>query len=117
MTMSPNRSMKPTPTLTLMLGALALATLGAISPAEAQTRSSSASPDQPTRVRVTSLKTPLRETCSETAKVKGTLSEGDELEVVSRDAGWYRVRLPGSGGAEGCVAARAVESADAPRRG
>ena len=46
------------------------------------------------------------------------MSEGDELEVVSRDGAWYRVRLPGSGGAEGCVAARAVEPADgSPRRG
>jgi hypothetical protein len=102
-------SMKPSMKLTLALSALAIATLGAMTPAEAQT--------QPKRVRVTALKTPLRETCSETAKVKGTVSEGDELEVVNRDAGWYRVRLPGSGGAEGCVAARAVESADAPPRG
>ena len=38
-------------------------------------------------MRVTALKTPLRETCSETGKVKGTVSEGDELEVVSRDGG------------------------------
>jgi opacity protein-like surface antigen len=70
-----------------------------------------------TRVRVIALKTPLRESCSDAAKVKGTVSEGDELEVVSREAGWYRVRLPGSGGAEGCVAARAVEPATTPSRG
>jgi hypothetical protein len=92
--------------LTLAFGVMAIA-LGTVMPAEAQTR-----------VRVTSLKTPLRETCSETGKVKGSVSEGDELEVVSRDGAWYRVRLPGSGGAEGCVAARAVEAADgSPRRG
>lgn len=92
--------------LTLALGVLAIA-LGTVMPADAQTR-----------VRVTSLKTPLRETCSDTGKVKGTVSEGDELEVVSRDGAWYRVRLPGSGGAEGCVASRAVEPADgSPRRG
>jgi hypothetical protein len=90
--------------LTLALGMMAMA-LGTV--AEAQTR-----------VRVTLLKTPLRETCSETAKVKGSVSEGDELEVVSRDGAWYRVRLPGSGGAEGCVAARAVEPVDgSPKRG
>jgi opacity protein-like surface antigen len=99
--------MKLSTKLTMALGAIAVAALGVITPAEAQTR-----------VRVTALKTPLRESCSETAKVKGTVSEGDELDVVSRvDSAWYRVRLPGSGGAEGCVASRAVEPADAPRRG
>jgi hypothetical protein len=98
--------------LTLVLGVMAIA-LGTVASAEAQGTQGDAK-----RVRVTLLKTPLRETCSETGKVKGTVSEGDELEVVSRDGAWYRVRLPGSGGAEGCVAARAVEPADgSPRRG
>jgi opacity protein-like surface antigen len=108
--------------LTMVLGAMAIAALGVMTPtpAQAQASSSSSSSSQgaATRVRVTLLKTPLRETCSETGKVKGSVSEGDELEVVSRDGAWYRVRLPGSGGAEGCVAARAVEPADgSPRRG
>jgi hypothetical protein len=97
--------------LKMALGAIAIVAIGAMTPAEAQQ-------GDPARVRVTALKTPLRETCSETGKVKGSVSEGDELEVVSRDGAWYRVRLPGSGGAEGCVAARAVEPADgSPRRG
>ena len=96
--------------LTLALGVMAIA-LGTVMPAEAQQ-------GDVKRVRVTLLKSPLRETCSETGKVKGSVSEGDELEVVSRDGAWYRVRLPGSGGVEGCVAARAVEPADgSPRRG
>jgi opacity protein-like surface antigen len=105
------------------LGAIAIAALGAIAPAQAQTRSSSSStPSQGdvARVRVTALKTPLRETCSETSKVKGTVAEGDELDVVNRvDSAWYRVRLPGSGGVEGCVASRAVEPVveGVPRRG
>jgi opacity protein-like surface antigen len=107
--------------LTMVLGAIAIAALGVTTPARAQTPSSpprSSQTGDATRVRVRLLKTPLRETCSETAKVKGTVSEGDELEVVSRDGAWYRVRLPGSGGVEGCVAARAVEPADgSPRRG
>ena len=76
--------------LTLALGVMAIA-LGTVTPAEAQTR-----------VRVTSLKTPLRETCSETGKVKGTVSEGDELEVVSRD---------GAGIASVCPAAAAPKAA------
>jgi hypothetical protein len=95
--------------LTLLLGVMAIA-LGAVPSAEAQ--------GDAKRVRVTLLKTPLRETCSETSKVKGSVAEGDELEVISRDGAWYRVRLPGSGGVEGCVASRAVEPADgSPRRG
>ena len=51
--------------LTLALGVMAIALGdGARQARQAQTR-----------VRVTSLKTPLRETCSETGKVKGTVSE------------------------------------------
>jgi hypothetical protein len=97
--------------LTLALGVMAVALGTAAMPAEARQ-------GDVKRVRVTLLKSPLRETCSETGKVKGTVSEGDELEVVSRDGAWYRVRLPGSGGIEGCVAARAVEPAEGtPRRG
>jgi len=102
----------------MTLGAVAIAALCAMTPATAAAQTPPSTTSTPARVRVTLLKTPLRETCSETGKVKGTVQEGDELEVVSRDGGWYRVRLPASGGVEGCVAARAVEPADgAPRRG
>jgi opacity protein-like surface antigen len=107
--------------LTLALGVVVIA-LGAIAPAAAQTSSTSSaasgsSQADAKRVRVVLLKTPLRETCSETGKVKGSVAEGDQLEVVTRDGAWYRVRLPGSGGVEGCVAARAVEPADGSPRG
>jgi hypothetical protein len=49
------------------------------------------------RLRVKLERTPLRESCSPVAYVKGTLARGDELEVVRKvDVNWYRVRLPGS---------------------
>lgn len=90
--------------LTFALGVLTIALAATVTPAAAQ--------GDAKRVRVTALKTPLRDTCSDNGKVKGTVAENDVLDVVARDGGWYRVRLPGSGGVEGCVAARAVEPAD-----
>jgi hypothetical protein len=67
------------------------------------------------RLRVKLERTPLRESCSPVAYVKGTLARGDELEVVRKvDVNWYRVRLPGSKGVEGCVAASAVEPIAGP---
>jgi len=74
-------------------------------PADQQTRDDGT----PEQVRVSAAKTELRSRCSATGKVIGTLQRGDRLEVIRVvDSSWYRVRLPGSNGAEGCVSTRAV---------